>query len=146
MDQCAAGTTYPDACTTITTTWTPTGICNYCSGICEPPSAISLSSFTAKAAFRKVILGWATETEIDNACFNIYRSEAENGNYLKINSLLISAKGSPTQGASYEFIDTDVQNRKTYYYKLEDMDLSGKCTIHGPVSATPRWIFGIFGK
>ena len=38
---------------------------------------------------------------------------------------LIPAKGASTQGAAYEFIDTNVQNRKTYWYKLEDIDLNG---------------------
>ena len=36
---------------------------------------------------------------------------------------LIPAQGSTTQGASYEFIDNEVKNRKTYYYKLEDYRL-----------------------
>ena len=67
---------------------------------------------------------------------------AENGEYIKINNSLIPAEGSSTQGASYEFIDSEVQNRKTYYYKLEDIDLNGTSTMHGPVSATPRLIFG----
>ena len=57
--------------------------------------------------------------------------------------LLIPAQGSSTQGASYEFVDDGVQNRKTYYYKLEDIDLNGKSTMHGPVSATPRLIYGV---
>jgi hypothetical protein len=57
---------------------------------------------------------------------------------VKINASLIPAKGSPTQGASYEFIDSAAKNRTAYYYKLEDMDLNGKSTMHGPVSAEPR--------
>jgi hypothetical protein len=31
-----------------------------------------------------------------------------------------------------------VQNQKTYYYKLEDIDLNGTSTMHGPVSARPK--------
>jgi len=108
-------------------------------------TVISLSSLTAKSADAKVIIEWQTETETDNAGFNIYRSEAENGNYIKINSSLIPARGSSTQGVSYEFTDNNVQNRKTYFYKLEDKDLNGNATMHGPVSATPRWFFRIFG-
>ena len=110
-----------------------------------PATLINLASFTATPKFSKVIIQWDTESEIDNAGFNIYRSESENGEYTKINAALIPAQGSSTQGASYEFIDNDVQNRITYYYKLEDIDLNGTSTMHGPVSATPRWIFG-FGK
>ncbi|MCX5903833.1 MAG: DUF1566 domain-containing protein [Proteobacteria bacterium] len=106
------------------------------------PTEITLSSFTATPKSVKVILNWSTESEIDNAGFNLYRSESDNGQYIKINALLITAQGSSTQGASYEFMDTNVQNRKTYYYKLEDIDLNGKTTMHGPVSAMPRWIYG----
>ncbi len=77
--------------------------------------------------------------------FNLYRSTSEDGEYIKINDSLIPAQGSSTQGASYEFVDNDVQNRKTYYYKLEDIDFNGTSTMHGPVSAMPRMIYGIFG-
>ena len=107
------------------------------------PTLITLSSFTAAAGNGQVKLGWATESEIDNVGFNIYRAESESGAFSKINAALIPAKGSSTQGASYEFTDTSVQNRKTYYYKLEDMDLNGNSSMHGPVNATPRWILGI---
>jgi hypothetical protein len=102
---------------------------------------IALNTFTAVSKSDKVILQWSTESEIDNAGFNIYRSGAEDEKYTKINSSLIPAQGSSAQGASYECIDANVQNRKTYYYKLEDIDLSGKSTMHGPVKATPRLIY-----
>jgi hypothetical protein len=111
---------------------------------CEP-TLIELSSFKANPKSGRVILDWSTAAEIDNAGFNLYRSESAEGNYIKINNLLIAAKGAPNQSASYEFIDTSVQNRKTYYYKLEDIDLSGRSTMHGPVSAMPKWNFSIFG-
>jgi hypothetical protein len=106
-------------------------------------TVINLSSFSATPKFGKVIVQWSTESETDNADFNIYRSESETGNYTKINPALIPAQGSSTQGASYEFTDNNVQNRKTYWYKLEDIDFSGVATMHGPVSATPRLIYGI---
>ena len=128
-------TTQPTTTTTVQPTTTTTA----------PATLINLSSFTATPKFSKVIIQWSTEAEIDNAGFNLYRSESEDGEYIKINDSLIPAQGSSTQGASYEFIDNDVKNRKTYYYKLEDIDLNGISTMHGPVSATPRWIFGIFG-
>jgi hypothetical protein len=106
---------------------------------CEA-TLIELSSFMAVPKSEGIILLWSTESEIDNAGFNIYRAEAEGGAYTRINAALIPAKGSSTEGASYEFIDSDVKNRKTYYYKLEDIDFNGVSTLHGPVSATPRLI------
>jgi len=54
-----------------------------------------------------------------------------------------SANGFTTAGAAYAFVDKNLKNRKTYYYKLEDIDLNGNSTMHGPVSVTPRWIFWI---
>ena len=93
--------------------------------------------------WRQIILTWETATKVDTAGFNIYRAKSEKGEYTKITSLPILANGSPTQGATYEFEDSDVQNRKTYYYKLEDIDLNGNSTMHGPESATPRLIYGI---
>ena len=41
-----------------------------------------------------------------------------------------------TQGASYSFDDSQVTPGQTMYYWLEDVDLSGATTLHGPVSAT----------
>jgi hypothetical protein len=104
----------------------------------QQSTLITLNSFTATPSDRKVILNWTTESEIDNAGFNIYRAEDEDGEYVKINNSLIPAEGSPTSGATYQFVDNDVKNRRTYYYKLEDIDLNGTSTMHGPVSATPR--------
>jgi hypothetical protein len=104
---------------------------------------IDLSSITATPEFNKVIIQWSTESEINNVGFNLYRAESENGEYIQINDSLIPSKGSSTQGASYEFVDNDVKNRKTYYYKLEDIDLNGISTLHGPITATPRLIFGM---
>ena len=112
----------------------------------ETPTAITLSSFSATPKIGTVILNWATESEIENAGFNIYRADSEHGEYIKINSFLIPAEGSPTHGASYEFVDRGLKKGKTYYYKLEDIDFSGATTIHAPVSATPRRILEIFRK
>jgi hypothetical protein len=81
-----------------------------------------------------------TASEIDNAGFNLYRAESKDGEYVKINSALIPAEGNGTSGATYQYIDKDVKNRTAYYYKLEDIDIYGVSTFHGPVSATPRII------
>jgi hypothetical protein len=110
------------------------------------PTLVELASFTATASNGLVKLEWVTTSEVDNAGFNIYRAKAENGPYEKISDSLIAGAGTTTAGAAYVFIDENVKNRKTYYYKLEDMDLNGATTMHGPESATPRFVFGIFSR
>ena len=110
----------------------------------EPPTAITLSQFKAIPGNGQVTLQWSTETENDNAGFNVLRAEKEQGEYVRINPALIPAQGSSTQGAAYQLIDNGVQNRTVYYYKLEDIDMSGATTQNGPVKATPRLLFGLF--
>ena len=44
------------------------------------------------------------------------------------------------------FVDEDVTNRSTYWYMLEDIDLNGLSTMHGPVGGRPRLIYGVMGR
>jgi hypothetical protein len=106
----------------------------------EEPTAITLASFTADASVGSVTLVWETGTEVDNAGFNLYRANAPDGSYTKINDALIAATGDPVAGASYSFLDKGIPVG-VYYYKLEDVDLNGTKTLHGPISATvmPRF-------
>ena len=114
-------------------------VCSFGGPIDEVPivTAIDLLSFTAQAGTDHVTLAWETGTEVDNAGFNLWRSEAADGPYTKHNDALIPAEGDPVSGASYVYTDTEVVKGVTYYYQLEDVDIYGVSTFHGPVSATP---------
>jgi len=109
---------------------------NHCSATVPLNTIIELSYFNSISLNGQVKLTWETASEIDNAGFNLYRSETDNGEYAKINGSLIPAEGSSTQGTAYEFVDTGVQNGKTYYYKLESINLSGNSELFGPTSVT----------
>ena len=109
---------------------------NHCSATVPLNTIIELSYFNSISLNGQVKLTWETASEIDNAGFNLYRSETDNGEYAKINDSLIPSEGSSTQGAAYEFVDTGVQNGKTYYYKLESINLSGNSELFGPTSVT----------
>ena len=102
------------------------------------PTLIEMSSLSATPANKKVKLEWKTESEIDNAGFNVWRAEG----FQKVNPSLIPAEGSPTAGADYDFVDDLVFNGKQYIYLIEDMDNGGISTFHGPVKAVPRMIYG----
>ncbi len=107
-------------------------------------SLIELSALEAVAGSREVAITWTTASETDNAGFNIYRAASVDGAYVQINTDLILAEGSPTGGSAYRFVDKGLQNRTNYYYKLEDIDTSGTPTMHGPVSAMPLLMYGLF--
>jgi hypothetical protein len=109
--------------------------CKNCQCV-EKPTVIDLVRFEAKGKLARIFLKWETASEIDNVGFNIYRSESPEGPFVdKINSALIPAKGSATEGAAYKFVDWKVEKDKTYYYKLEDVDNTDNRTFHGPVNA-----------
>ncbi|MCP4716278.1 MAG: DNRLRE domain-containing protein, partial [Deltaproteobacteria bacterium] len=101
------------------------------------PTLVTLASLEAQPASNSVTVSWETESEIDNAGFNIYRAEA-GGEYSKINDQLIPAQGNPAGGATYSFVDNGARNRSSYTYMLEDVDLNGIAVQHGPLAATPR--------
>jgi len=101
------------------------------------PLQSGLFSCSAAPRFRKVILNWKTFAENHAQGFNLYRMEAKGGKAVKLDSSLIV----PTGANSYEFIDTDVTNRKTYYYKLESIAADGAPTLLAIMSATPRLLY-----
>ena len=105
----------------------------------DPSTVIVLSSFTAAPSETKINtidINWVTSSEIDTAGFNIYRDEAENGQYTtQLNPELIPSTGSSTNGVSYNFEDAPVATGKIYYYMLEAIDLNGYKKMYGPESA-----------
>jgi hypothetical protein len=101
------------------------------------PTAVELASFSAEPAGGDVLLTWETASELDNLGFNLYRSAEEHGEYARLNDELIPPQnpGAPA-GAAYSWTDGAVEPETTYYYKLEDVDVSGKRTFHGPISVS----------
>ena len=104
---------------------------------------ITLVSFYAAAKDRAVLLTWETATEADTAGFHLWRADSEAGIYARITQALVPSQGDATHGAAYAFTDSNVTAGATYFYKLEDVDLEGRSTFHGPVSArVPLVSFG----
>ncbi len=100
------------------------------------PTAVKLVRFEAEAQQAGVLLTWETVMEVDNIGFNLYRADTPEAEPLRLNETLIpsQAPGSPA-GAVYTWLDKDVQPGQVYYYWLEDVDLQGVVTRHGPVWA-----------
>lgn len=107
-------------------------------------SAVSILSFMAVPFNNAVDLRWITNAERNHLGFNVYRADLFSAQFQQINKTLIrNLKGSGNNQSSYRFIDQDVSNDKIYYYYIEDVDVSGKKVLHGPVSATPRFSLGV---
>jgi hypothetical protein len=99
------------------------------------PTAIDLAAFGAARQGKGVLVSWETANELDNLGFNVYRAAWSNGHRAKVNGRLIAsvAPGSAT-GATYTFLDESAAPGRSYYYWLEDLDLNGGSTQHGPAA------------
>ena len=87
---------------------------------------ISFSFFTANFNTDKVRVQWTTESELNNAGFNIYRSETRNGEFGKVNAELIHGAGTTGERKKYVWIDTTAKSNVEYYYQIEDVSFSGE--------------------
>lgn len=105
------------------------------------PSAVEMNFFNAEGGTEKIVLRWQTALETDNIGFNIYRStnaifeDAEKLNPTLIESLVPAGS---TYGADYQFVDDTANPYTRYYYWLEDVDINGTTTLHGPRNA--EWV------
>lgn len=115
------------------------------------PSAVLLADFAAASQPDHVLVTWQTFSEFDNAGFNLYRALAVDGERTLLGWTPSAAPGS-TAGAAYSYQDFDVVAGQTYWYWLEDVDLLGVATLHGPVNAvqggmlTPRLFLPLIMK
>ena len=89
------------------------------------PLPVELSQFSAKFVKDEVIINWTTESELDNAGFNIYRSTSQTKDFHRINTKLIQGAGTTGERNTYQFIDKTAKPDVAYYYRIEDVDLLG---------------------
>lgn len=118
------------------TTWCavlPPGECFECS-----PTMVELSSLRASAHNGVIEVNWTTANEVVNAGFNVHRSQSNAGPNNRLNAELIPARGDMLQQVAYSFVDENVTDGVTYYYWVEDVDVFGVSSLHGPASARVR--------
>jgi hypothetical protein len=96
------------------------------------PLAVALARFDATAMASGVLLTWETVSEIDNQGFHVFRSSTPDAPGT-VQAFVPSLVPGNSQGASYQWLDTDVSPGGTYFYWLEDVTTSGILTLHGPV-------------
>jgi len=107
------------------------------------PTSIKLQSFSAYSGTdqngtSRVILTWKTGGEAHNLGFNVYREQ--DGSRVRMNSSVIAGSGLLMRGAlpkhagrSYAWIDSSPSSASASYW-LEDIDVNGTHTLHGPIS------------
>lgn len=111
---------------------------------------VQLSHFRPeRTAMGTVLIKWTTESEVDNAGFNILRSQTQTGVFKIINTQLIPGAGTTAERNIYIWTDTTAKPNVVYYYQIEDVSFAGERQIlvtsrlKGTISAngklTTRW-------
>jgi hypothetical protein len=95
------------------------------------PGAVSLSSFTAAPSSGGVLLSWQTASEVNCQSWRIERSIQADGSFNEIGT--VDGNGTVYETSSYKYTDSSIPAEGEYYYKLVEIDLSGKETAFGPV-------------
>ena len=113
------------------------------------PVPVELSYFRPTLEDGKVTIQWTTESELDNAGFNILRSDTRNGEFTQVNEQMIQGKGTTAERSTYKWVDTTAKPGVVYYYQIEDVSFAGEHTklattkLKGLISAkgklTTQW-------
>ena len=108
---------------------------------------VELSSFSVtRNEAGAVVLTWTTESEVDNAGFNLRRSEKRASGFTLLNPALIAGAGTTGERQTYTFTDTSAKPGVEYYYQIEEVAFDGKPEtlatrmLRGPVSAANRML------
>ncbi len=111
---------------------------------------VQLSHFRPeRTAAGTVLIKWTTESEMDNAGFNILRSQTKTGVFKIINTQLIPGAGTTAARNIYRWTDATAKSNVVYYYQIEDVSFAGErqmlatSRLKGTISAngklTTRW-------
>ncbi len=115
--------------------------CTAAAFIPEAVTSVGLERFEANAIEGGVALSWKAGQESDNLGYRLFREDGKTKTLLTpdlVAGSALSYPGSPLQaGYSYGWWDPD--GRATSKYWLQDVELGGRETLHGPfeVEAVP---------
>lgn len=99
--------------------------------------AVQMSSYSAAYSAKGVTLSWRTQSEVNNAGFNILRKAATDASYSTIagykTDSALKGLGTSTSGKSYSYTDASVSTGVTYDYKIREVSTSGGAKDFGPI-------------
>ena len=95
------------------------------------PLPVSLSKFrpVRNQETGHVDIQWITQSELNNAGFNLLRAESKTGDFKVINVKgIIAGHGTTSEKHVYTFTDTTAKPNIVYYYQIEDVSFNGQRT------------------
>ena len=101
---------------------------------CDVPMLVVLESFRAEAVRHGIRVEWRTAIEVDTVAFRLLREVDVHGekSIEPVTRQPIPARGLELGGAEYSVLDRSKRATPAARYYLEDIDLWGRVTRHGP--------------
>jgi len=100
----------------------------------EQTLPVELSSFTVSISnVNNVTLQWVTQSETNVSGYRIYRGTTDQLDNAEMLNVFVPATNT-SQMQVYVVTDDEVYEDGTYYYWLENLDMDGSSTLHGPIS------------
>ena len=98
------------------------------------PTAITLNRFTATREDGRVVIRWETGVERNTWGYQLYRATSrDRAQATRITPTIILARGRGANGAAYIWHDTEASDAGDYWYWLEEVEIDGTTSIHGPI-------------
>ena len=111
------------------------------------PLPVELSRFRPERTDTgQVVIKWTTASELNNAGFNILRSQTRKAQFVRINPKLIAGQGTSSEMHTYSYTDTTAKPNVIYYYRIEDVSFEGvrqtlaTVRLKGYVSASAKML------
>lgn len=107
---------------------------------------VQLSSFWAERTEHGALIKWTTQSELENAGFNVLRSGTKTGAFKVVNPRMLQGAGTTSERHTYQYVDTTAKAGVAYYYRLEEVSFAGvrqpvaTRRLRGHVSATNRYL------
>lgn len=83
------------------------------------------------------VISWSTASESDNFGFDVYRSETEQGPFVRISTEPLEGGGTTDLPRNYRFVDETIVSGQEYFYYVESISLSGQRQRFTPLMKAP---------
>jgi hypothetical protein len=82
-------------------------------------------------------LKWSTASEVENFGYDVYRADAEEGPWVRINAKPIPGAGTLDEPSYYQYMDSNIDPTRPYFYYVESISLKGVREKFTPVIKAP---------
>ncbi len=102
-----------------------------------PPEVVVSTAPADPAPALVNTISWSTASEVQNLGFDVYRSETEEGTFVRLTKRPILGAGTSDEPHHYRYLDADIAPETVYYYYVESITINGVREKFTPTFRSP---------